>query len=76
MTSDNFWWFLTYLPKYHVRQFLPYNVRFLGVILDLPTLKSDVNNGRSLISQSDFQFSLQIFANFWNSEESFLEWIL
>ena len=37
---------------YHVQQFLPYNVRLLGVILDLHTylltLKSDVNNGRSL----------------------------
>ena len=38
------------LPTYHVRRFLPYNVRFLGVILDLPTLKSDVINERSLMA--------------------------
>ena len=31
------------LPTCHVRQFLP-----LGVILDLPTLKLDIINGRSL----------------------------
>ena len=37
------------LPTYHVQQFLPYNVQFWGVIFDLPTLKSDVINGRSLI---------------------------
>ena len=35
------------LPTYHVVQFLPSNVLFLGVILNLPTLKSDVINGRS-----------------------------
>ena len=36
------------LPTNHVRRILPYNIRFLGVILDLPTLKSDIVNGRSL----------------------------
>ena len=36
------------LPTYHVRRFKPYEVRFFGVILDLPTLKLNVINGRSL----------------------------
>ena len=36
-------------PIYHVRQFSIYNAQFLGVILDpLPTLESDVINGKSL----------------------------
>ena len=36
-------------PTYHVRQFLTYNVRFFGGHFGppLPTLKSDVINGRS-----------------------------
>ena len=55
MTSDNFWWFSTPLPKYHVRWFLTYNFRFFGVILDpLPTLKLDVINGRSLTALNYF----------------------
>ena len=34
---------------YHVRRFLPYNVRYLGAFLDpLPTLVLDVIYGRSL----------------------------
>ena len=41
--------FLTYLHTYHVRRFLPYNVRYLGAFLDpLPTLVLDVIYGRSL----------------------------
>ena len=36
------------VPTNHVRRFLPYNIRFLGVILDLPTLKSNIMNGRPL----------------------------
>ena len=36
------------LPNNHVRRFLPYNIRFWGVILDLPTPKLDIMNGRSL----------------------------
>ena len=36
------------LPTNHVRRFLPYNIRVLGVILDLPTPKSDIMNGRFL----------------------------
>ena len=34
MTSDNFWWFWTPYPTYHIWQLLTYNVRYLGVILD------------------------------------------
>ena len=47
MTSDGFWPFFTYLLTYLV---LPYNVRFWGLSWTrLPTLISDVINGRSQI---------------------------
>ena len=47
ITSDNFWLFWTH-PTFHVWQLLSYNTRFFGVILDpIPTLKANVNNGRS-----------------------------
>ena len=35
-------------PTYDVRHFLPYNFRFLGVILNLPNLKLYFINGLSL----------------------------
>ena len=40
----------TFKYTYHVRRFLPYKVQYLGPFLDpLPTVKSDVIYGRSLI---------------------------
>ena len=51
-------------PTYHIRQFLPYDVRFWGVILDpLPTLKSDVINECSLIKKTPDTHS-----NFWKAK--------
>ena len=38
---------LVFTDLYNVWRFLPYIVRSFGVILDLPTLKLDVINGRS-----------------------------
>ena len=55
------------LPNYNVRQFLPYNVRFWGVILDLPTLKLDVINGRSpryLTPCRQLSLSIRFSSNF------------
>ena len=41
--------FWSFWPSYHVLQFLPYNVQYLGFFwTSLPTLKSDVIYGRSL----------------------------
>ena len=50
MTSDDLRRFSTTLSTYLYQQFIHYNVRFSGLIwTPLPTLKSDVINGRSLM---------------------------
>ena len=53
---QQFWMIFDDFPPTYLQfwQFLPYNVRFMGVILELPVLKSDVINGRSQRNQSFF----------------------
>ena len=65
MMSHVFWPFLTYLPTYLV---LLYNLRFWGLSWSpLPTLKSDVINGCSLIRSADECQNL-----FWDTLKSWL----
>ena len=63
MTSDVFGPIVGHGRCYHVQRFLPYNDLFSGVILDLPTLKLDIINGRSRlwsVSLIEHSFLLQI----------------
>ena len=60
------------VPTYHVQQFLPYNVLYLGAFFDpLPTLKSDVIYGRSL-KAGKFQKQIVSTSDHPNKQRNFL----
>ena len=77
--SDNFWWFSTPLPSTMSDNFYPVTSNFGGsfwtpyLSTTLPTLKSDVINGRSLCISNMYSLSCNKKGGIWKKRAYFFD---